>query len=88
MLEATSGIGGGRNQAVQKGSVSIAASASRTIVNLRMNVSGVGAWTARLKVQPIGAAAYEQFRSGTGDMPSSRTGGSETCQGQNDARRN
>lgn len=62
-LEVSSSGSGSNNRSTQRGSVRLRPGVPVTMTTVVLGTSKAGGWTARLKVEPAGAAAYEEVRS-------------------------
>lgn len=62
-LEVSSSAGGSNNRSTQRGSVRLRPGVPVTMMTVVLGTGKGGGWTARLKVEPADAAAYEEVRS-------------------------
>ncbi len=62
-LEVSSNPAAGGNRSTQRGSVRLRPGVPVTMVTLTLGGGQGGGWTARLKVEPKGAPAYEEVKT-------------------------
>lgn len=62
-LEVSSNAAGGGNRSTQRGSVRLRPGVPVTMITLTLGGNAGAGWTARLKVEPKGAPAYEEVRT-------------------------
>lgn len=63
-LDVTGDAEAGGNRTVQRGRASLRPGAPVTLMTLTLGNIARGRWIARLRVEPVGAPAYEDMRSG------------------------
>ncbi|WP_129794163.1 curli-like amyloid fiber formation chaperone CsgH [Sphingosinicella sp. CPCC 101087] len=59
-LEVTSDAAAGGNRSVQRGQARLVPGVTATLMTLRLGNVSDGGWSARLRVEPVGGAAYEE----------------------------
>lgn len=62
-LEVSSNAAGGGNRSTQRGSVRLRPGIPVTMITLTLGGNAGEGWTARLKVEPKGAPAYEEVKT-------------------------
>ncbi|MDQ8757802.1 curli-like amyloid fiber formation chaperone CsgH [Sphingosinicella sp. LHD-64] len=63
-LEVASDAAAGGNRTTQRGRANLQPGTPAALMTLTLGNAARGRWTARLRVEPVGAAAYEEVRSG------------------------